>query len=297
MINSNSVPYFYAQSNVDYGMANPSAVSVQNTVLVSFFRRYLLQKVMSVARWTLPETWNKQYFLYALHVIGNVAIINTDKYGVIPQHCTLAGYTVQYQPREVKISNPLLSGPKTLIIDQDCTLFTLESDYGGCLDLVNYYAGMMALVSEAASVNTLNSKLAYLLAADDNATAKAMKKAADKVLSGDPFVVADKRLFDADGKPRISLFLQNLQQNFIAPQLIELMKQIENQFDSDIGLPYSNSQKAERMLTGELDGSQIEAESRISMWMDGWKESCRKTADMFGANVSVDWRREVSGDG
>ena len=55
------------------------------------FARYLLQKAISVFEWTLPETWNKDYFLYALYCFGHLAIVNTDKFGVIPQACGLMG--------------------------------------------------------------------------------------------------------------------------------------------------------------------------------------------------------------
>ena len=78
-----------------------------------------MQKAMAVAKWTLTENWSKRYFLYALHVMGNVAIINTDKYGVIPQHCTLSGRTVQYQPANVLISNKLIKNNMRLNIAEN----------------------------------------------------------------------------------------------------------------------------------------------------------------------------------
>ena len=87
---------------------SPSTVHVKNTGLARFFKRYLLQEAFSVFKWTLPETWAQNYFLYVLYVIGYIGIIDTDKFGVIPQHGGLGGYDVQYQPRYMLISNPLL---------------------------------------------------------------------------------------------------------------------------------------------------------------------------------------------
>lgn len=31
------------------------------------FQRYLMQKAISVFRWELPDTWDKDYFLYCLY--------------------------------------------------------------------------------------------------------------------------------------------------------------------------------------------------------------------------------------
>lgn len=284
------IPYSYIDSNLYSGFANPSAVTVQNTQLTAYFRRYLLQKAMAVAKWTLPENWSKRYFLYALHVMGNVAIINTDKYGVIPQHCTLSGRTVQYQPANVLISNPLIKNNMRLTIGENCTLFSMTTDYGGIIDLVNYYAGLMALVSESFATNTLNSKLAYMMAAGSKTFAESMKKAADEILSGQPYVVMDKNLFGPDGKPNVQLFTQNLQQNFIAPAQMELLQMIENHFDKELGLPASYSMKKERTITKEAEDSAQESAARYGMWMDGWKESARHAKEMFGVDISVDWR-------
>lgn len=286
MYNGN-VPYSYEESNIACGMSNPSAVTVQNTSLTAFFRRYLLQKVMSVAEWELPANWKKNYFLYALHVIGNVVVIKTDRYGVIPQHCTLNGFDVQYQPLRAKISNPLIAKNLDLTIGKNCTLFNMTCDYGGILDLVNYYAGMMALASEGISTNTLNAKLAYVFAAHDSRMGETMKKAADELLSGKPFVVADKKLFTADGKLSMDLLLNNLKQNYIAPDMVGVLHSIENEFDAAIGLPPTHSDKRERMVTDEVTNADTTRKSRYLLWLEGWKEAAERTNEMFGTNISV----------
>ena len=289
MFNGN-VPYSYEESNIAYGMSNPSAVTVQNTRLTGFFRRYLLQKVMSVAKWELPANWKKNYFLYALHVIGNVAVIKTDRYGVIPQHCTLSGFDVQSQPLKAVVSNPLIAKNLDLTIGKNCTLFNMTCDYGGVLDLVNYYAGMLALASEAISTNTLNAKLAYVFAAQDSRMGETMKKAADELLSGKPFVVADKKLFSADGKLSMDLLLNNLKQNYIAPDMVNVLHSIENEFDAAIGLPPTHSDKRERMITDEVSNADTTRKSRYLLWLEGWQEAAERTNEMFGTNISVNLR-------
>lgn len=284
------IPIMYDMQNMANSTCNPSAMATTNVALNNYFKRYLLQKVMSVSEWTIPKTWNKKYFLYALHTIGAVAIFRTNKYGVIPQHCTLTGYNVFYQPAKAIVTNPLLEKTYELTIDKECTLFTMTADYGGVLDLVNFYATLMSLTVESFCANAYNSRLAYVFAANDKNMAQSMKKAADDVLSGKPYVVTDKALFTPDGRLNATLFLNNLRQNFISPELFDLLKDIENKFNKAVGLPAAYSLKKERMLTDEVEQTQQEGQSRYLLWLDGWKESCKKTFEMFNVDISVKMR-------
>ena len=60
-------PFFYDYVNQQTSAFTPSTVHVSNTGLSNFFRRYLLQKAFSVFKWTMPETWSRDYFLYCLY--------------------------------------------------------------------------------------------------------------------------------------------------------------------------------------------------------------------------------------
>lgn len=284
------LPINFDQQTIECSMFNPTATVASNVFLTKYFVRYLLQKVISVSKWQLPSNWSDKYFLYALHTCGNVVVFKTDKFGVIPQHCTLAGRNVFYQPSRAIVSNPLIDRNMDLQIGENCVLFTMTADYGGVYDLVNFYASLMSLTVESFCANTFNSRLAYVFAASGKNMAESMKKAADDVLSGKPYVIADKALFGPDGKLNAELFLNNLSQNFIAPELFDMLKDIENKFNKAIGLPAAYSLKKERMLTGELDSSNMEGLSRYKMWMDGWKKSCQNVKDMFGVDVSVELR-------
>ena len=106
----NGIPASYDYINAANAAVSPSTVHCRNTALSQYFRRYLLQKAMSLYKWKLPEHWSKNYFLYVLYCWGYIAVVNTSKFGVIPQGCTLTGYNVFYQPTNAIITNPLLRG-------------------------------------------------------------------------------------------------------------------------------------------------------------------------------------------
>lgn len=293
----NSPPVFYDFANAYASYNQPGTVHSQNTILVRYFRRYLIQKAISVFKWTLPESWARNYFLYVLYCWGYLAIINTDKFGVIPQQCGLRGYNVYYQPTNAIITNPLLRGIREPEIGTECVLMRLQPDYGGVMDIVNYYAEELALASDAISVNLLNSKLAYVFTAQNKSTAESFKKLYDEIASGNPAVVQDKNLLGDDGKPSWMPFAQNLAQTYIAGDLLQAMREIENQFCTDLGLPNANTSKKERLITDEVNANNVETYTRAAMWLEELQQGCKDASAMFGIDLSVDWRVDPTEEG
>ena len=284
------IPYSYDYINAEVSASSPSTVHCANTKLSHYFRRYLLQKAMSLYKWKMPETWSKNYFLYVLYCWGFLAVVNTDKFGVIPQACTLTGYNVFYQPTNALITNPLLRGILEPRIGSECTLIKLQPDYGGIMDIVGYYADMLALCAESAGINLINSHLAYVFFSQNKAGAETFKKMYDKIASGDPMVVIDKSLMRDDGKSAWDTFSQDVGKNYIVDKIISDMRKIESQFDTDIGIPNANTDKRERLITDEVNANNVETVTKSALWLEQLQESCAQAREMFGIDLSVDWR-------
>ena len=287
-------PYTYDIANEIYSYQTPNVIHV-NSTLARFFRRYLMETAISVFEWKMPKLWARNYFLYALYGFGYLAVIDTDRFGVIPQHCGLGGYNVFYQPAYVLVTNPRLPMKKTRYdIGTECELLQLQPDYGSVIDLVSYYGDMMALCAEGAAVNITNTKLAYVFAADHKGAAETFKKMVDQVLSGQPAVAVDKALFDDQGNPRWQLFQNNLQQTFIADKIQMQLQQYQTEFLRAIGISAVGMEKKERLITDEVNVGNTECKTRADMWLESLKEGCDKINAMFGDKLetplSVDWR-------
>lgn len=287
----NGIPVTYDYRDVYNNMFEPSTVHVKQTGLSRFFQRYLIQKILSVFEWKgIPETWAKDYFFYTLFVFGFVSIINTDKYGIIPQHCTLTGRDVFYRPTHAVIANPLIKGNPRPRIGKECALVRMQPDYGGAWDIVAYYADQMALCSETLATNLINSKLSYVFAADSQTTADSFKKLYDQVASGEPAIFADRKLFDDEGKPRWDVFAQNLKQNYIASDLLLDMARIENRFDTDIGITNVNITKQSGVSNGEIQANNNATKSKAELWLETMQDGLKIANRLFNLNISVDLR-------
>ena len=287
--------YTYEFINGYNAVVSPSTIHVKNTGLARFFKRYLLQEAMSPFKWTLPENFEENYFKTVLYVWGYIGIVRTRKYGVIPQHGSIGGFTEQYQPAYMLIHNPLFRVRDPLIIGQDVALIRLQPDYMGIFDLVDFYGDLMALTAETAGVNILNSKLSYVFAADNKASAESMKKLYDNIASGEPAQFVDKNLFDDEGNLKMQMFVQDVGRSFIADKLLESLGTIRCQFLTAVGIPNANLDKKERMIVDEVNANNFETRANCVQWLEELKKGCKAASEMFGINISVDWRDELKG--
>ena len=284
-------PVFYDYANAAISLVSPSTMHA-NSSLKWYFTRYLLQKAMAVFKWKMPETWAQNYILYTLYCWGYFAVVNTNKFGVIGQACSLSGYDVFYQPTTATIANPLLKGITQPKIDVQCTLVRLQPDYGSIMDKINFYADILALSAETVGTNLFNSKLAYVFASQNKAASETFKKMYDKIASGEPAVFMDKSLFDDDGSPNWLMFNQDLKNSYIVSEIMDDMRKWECKFCSDLGIPNNDNEKKERLITAEVESNDVEVKLWADLALEELKKSCKKTRDMFGIELDVDWRYE-----
>lgn len=289
-MNENRPPFFYDYSNVVTTNTNPSTVHVRNNKTFEYFKRYLLKRAISVFNFKLPKLWNANYFLYTLFMNGFISVLNVEPYGVICQQCGLMGYNLYYNPTQITVSNPNITGIINRTIGSDCAVIQLQPDYAGIMDIVEYFSAKLALLSEALDMNMLNSKLAYLFYATNKREAESFKKLFDNVMSGEPAVIVDTALKPDEGDV-IKAFANNLKQNYITPDMLADMRTLLNEFDSMIGLPNANTQKRERMITDEVQANDIETKSLSALWLETVKTGMDVANAIFpGLDLNVDWR-------
>lgn len=284
------IPVGYGEINLYDSQFSPSTVHVKNVALQRYFRKYLFQKAISVFKWNLPEEWDEDYFKYVLYGFGYIAVLNTKTFGVICQGGALGGYNLYYRPSYIIITNPLLKETITANINRDCAIIKLQPDYSGIMDIVSYYADQMALASEALGMNMVNVKNATVFGAENKAQAESFKKMYDHMSDGSPAIVVDKKLLDDQGKPNWFPFTQNIREQYVSSDILVDMRKIEAQFDTEIGIPNSNTEKRERLIDSEVNANNVETATRCELWLDSLRKGLKTANDMFSLSLSVDWR-------
>lgn len=290
--------YDYHFINIYNSQINPSTVHCSNADLVRHYARYLFEKVLSVYKFeNLPAEWPVNYFLYCLFGYGYITVFNTEEYGLIANECSLSGYDIYYQPTQALVANPIL-GSRRLNIGEDCELIKVQPDYNSIMDIVSLYADLMALCTETAGINLLNSKMSYVFFAENKAAAESFKKLYDKIASGEPAAVTDKLLLGEDGNETWKIFSQNVGQNYITDRILTDMRTIENMFNTDVGIPNANTMKRERLISDEVNANNVDTQSKTMLWLETIRDGVDKVNSMFNTDITVRYRfdEEVQDD-
>lgn len=291
-------PFTYQFLNSVDGMIHPSFLRINDTQIARVFKRYLLQDAISVYDFTLPDSIDADAFRYWLIGCGFVAVLKTDLFGIIAQPCSLSGRNVYYMPTRAIVANPLLQAHE-LRIGKDCEIIKVQPDFGSIRDIIDNYGNMMALIWQCAAVNVLNSHMSYTAYSTSKAEAEAYKKGYDQIASGIPLVVyregSKKRPDDSQG---MQLLTQNVGQNFITPDLIEALQNVQAAFRAEIGIPNLLVRKKERLLTDEVNKGDIYTRTKAELWLDEMRAGMKKCVELFpelDGKLRVDFSQNLNG--
>ena len=272
--------YFdYNTLNFYNGTRSPTG-TVENDLITSYFMRSLYQRTMSVINFNLPEYWDKQYFINVLFRIGFIGVIPTDKYGVIPQICTLSGYGLYLQPTDIIVAQPLVNFNGKIGVD--CELIKLTPDFHGIWDIIEHYAIQLSKCFTSINTSLENSRVAMIAVAKNRAASETLKAVSEKISSGEPIIITDAKLKSDDITGNDPLFLQafDVKNTYITDKLLENLETILIQFDREIGIP-TVDQKKERMINNEVNALISDSTARIKTWITCLEESISRVNNMF----------------
>ena len=285
----------YWRVNQYNALRDPSQIHSNDNMLAGMISRYLLQRVMSVYKWELPKSINQRWFEYTLFLHGNLVVFYHPKYGVIAQRCGFSSYDLYFQPKDVMITNTKFFLPQKRTLGVNAELFTLEEDYVGIGDLLSFYTGLLSELWLALMMNIKNSHLSYLFGCESKNQADTMKSIFDDVASGKVAVFYDKGLHDKmNGKLSIEMFNQNLKANYLVSDILSDIGKALKMFDTEVGIPNTNTDKRERLISDEVNQNNIETYSRSEMWLTRLQENCENVNNMFAGQIDgrmwVDFR-------
>lgn len=299
-------PLNYDQINNIDGHLQPSMLKYCNSITFAYWQRSLFQRAISTIDFKgLPDGWDasvRDFFYWCIFAYGYVGVFNTDKFGLSFQPGALYGFDFYYQPTEFIVANPKLN--KRFKIHKECELIKLTPDYRGIWDIISYYAMLLSALDSGINMSIVNNKFAWLLGAKNKAAAESLKKAIDKVNSGEVAVVLDNSLLQQDPQskeePWSFLERSNLKQSYLTTDQLMDRSTLLSSFDAEIGirsLPYN---KKERLVTAEAESREQDSTARLMVWKATLDSSIKLVNDMFGTNISAELTyddKEVPEDG
>lgn len=304
------IPYGYKPLNYDQinnieGHIQPSMLKYCNSATFAYWQRSLFQRAISTLDFKgLPDEWQgsvRDFFYWCIFAYGYVGVFNSDKFGLSFQPGGLKGFDFYYQPVEFIVANPKMKGMTGRFkIHEDCELIKLTPDYRGIWDIISYYAMLLSALDAGINMSIINNKFAWLLGAKNKAAAETLKKAMDKINSGEPAVVLDQSLLqqDAQSKEEPWSFLErsNLKQSYLTTDQLMDRSTLLSSFDAEIGISSVPYQKKERLVTAEAESREQDSTARLMVWKATLDHSLKLVNELFKTNITVEFAYERSDD-
>lgn len=288
----------YGYENLENSSFFPSTRHY-NDNLTKFNFKYLFQRALSVLKFGIPKTWERNFFLNTLYAIGYLIILPTDEFGVIPQFGNIYGYDVQYQPARADVRNPIFDEEgitnkyTNLRIGRDCMLLRLSPTYTGITSICKYYAELLSEAQTSLRVNFCNTKFAYIFGARNKQQAETLKRMYDNLASGETAVFIDKELYDENGKLAIDMLTQDVNAVYIGSQLLNDIRSILSDFDAMVGIPNYNANKKERMIVDEVNMNNFETQALCFTWLEMLRQDMERINSKYALDLSVNFRKEA----
>lgn len=277
------------------GTTIPSTLNV-DSYIYNYFHRSLYQRIYSVFEWeNLPDTWNKKYMMLIMLLNGWFAVVDSKKYGVIPQFATFSGkLDVMWQPRKLNVVNYWLQ-LKNLTIGRDCEIVVMTPDYQGICDILQYFAEKLSCQDSSINQSIINTRQAHVWYPRSKAQAQSLKKMEDKINSGQSSVFMDfqsKTSNKFDEINEMLFFDTGVGVNFITDKQLAVYRTIIHEFDTEIGLPNNPRFNSKNDLsTVEVETNNAETDSRLVTWLDTINDGLDKVNTMFNLNIKCCQRK------
>lgn len=246
---------------------------------------YMLNRVMQMFDYTnLPETLPKKMIELYTMVNGHAVVVKHEG-NLYVCFGNFAGEPNEYYiPKQYIVANPYLKLFKTYTIGKDCVLLKNDTMLYGLMPLFRRYAS--ALVENDLTMNMvdINSRIAALIDARDDATKVSAEKFISDMEEGKNGIIASSSFFDGiRAQPYGEHNYQRL------TDLIEYQQYMKASWFNELGLNANYNMKREAITSNE---SQLNDDMLLPL-IDDMLE-CRQTAwdevnAMFGTDISVNW--------
>lgn len=263
----------------------PTDVNGQWTARTLFYREQLEVAIRGLFKITAPDDWDEDYMLYLLIHEGSFAITRSVA-GILPFRTSYAGLNYMNYPTRCVISVPNFKEMNRRI-GKECEIIYLQRSFQGYgfytyNSLIDITAERLASADACIDVNLMNSRVAYIAEAETRAQSETIKDAYSRISKGEPMVVVRKGSTDSKiATQGMQVFFNSVKNNFIADIVQDEKRSIVNEFLTWVGVNNANTDKKERLITGEVDSNNDELSCNIAHFKSILKKQVRKTKKLY----------------
>ena len=250
------------------------------------YTAYMLDRTQEMFIYTgLPETIPARMLELYLQVNGFACIAeaNGDLYAFFGG---LGGVPNEYyEPTECIVNNPALNFNKTLKIKEDCVIIKNDAMYNGLMPMYSKYSELMTENDITVRTASINSRIAEVISAGDDATRAAAEKYLKDIEDGKLGVIGETAFFDG---VRVQAGARDVTSRVI--DLIEYHQYLKASWFNDLGIQANFNMKREALGADEV---QLNIKALLPLaqnMLECRKEGVDAVNKMFGTNISVEFK-------
>lgn len=261
-----------------------SALLNNRTYLQYYYR--LLELAINMYEWkNLPPSVDERFLELTLFSDGMAVFFRDEVLGELCLQCMIGGQLDVYRIPIERTAYATNGYQARLDETNSVIIFNNYTHTNSMLD-VEMYARRLYEIERTIDVNVKAQKTPLIIRATENQrlTIKNLYMQYD---GNEPFIFGDKNL-DMDG-----IKVLKTDAPYVADKLNILKRQIWNEALTYLGIENSNTEKKERLVSDEVTTNLGGVEAQRFCRLNARRQAAKKINEMFGLNISVDFRQET----
>ncbi len=269
-----------------YGI-KPADVHAQNTLRTDHYRAYLWRLFLGSVNVVVPDNWSIDFVRAVLFWGGGIGV--TELKGVVvPYAYSIKTRNKWHYPITVQATGQLQQDIPERTIAENTEIIYLESaEYPdaayacGVQNLIDIYAEKLANCDGSIDVNLLNTRTPWIFGVDDEKDKSNMQALFNRIMAGAPAVYYKLGGKPSPNKRDLPILKTPAKENFISLDVQDAKRSIINEYLTAIGINNANTDKKERLITGEVEANDVEIASAVNLWQDNVNRCIKKVKAMF----------------
>lgn len=262
------------------------SATLNNYTFMQYYNR-LTELSISMFEWKgLPETLDPRFLELVLFSDGMSVFFYDEVLGYLALRTMIGGHLDIYQIPTIRTAYASNGYNRTLDETNSVIIFNNMLHTNSLLD-VEQFAKRLYNLDRIIDVNANAQKTPILISCDEQQRLT-LKNLYMQYDGNQPVIFGDRNL-----NPN-SLKVLTTGAPYIADKVYTLKTQIWNEALTYLGISNVNTQKKERMITDEVARNQGGTIASRYSRLNARRQACEQINNMFGLNISVDYRGEYA---
>lgn len=258
--------------------------NLNQATYMQYYNR-LTELAISMFEWkNLPSSVDERFLELTLFTDGMAVFFKDDVLDFLCLQCMIGGNLDVYRVPKYRKAYATNGYNNSLNENDSVIIFNNMLRTNSMLD-IQMFSQRLANLDRAIDVNTNAQKTPILVLCDENQRLT-MKNLYMQYDGNEPFIFGDKSL-NTNG-----LKVLKTDAPYVADKLYQLKVQYWNEALTYLGISNSNVEKKERMLQDEVQINQGGVIANRYPRLEARRQACKKINEMFGTNISVDYRED-----